>query len=362
MAFFFFASHRVGRVVDTLRASAAALGRGFTAALLLCLSVCVSPRAADAGTLVNFNTQLGTIQIDLFDDLVPETVANFLSYVNSGAYADTAVHRSTSIADTGLAVIQGGGYNFNSQNGLFEHIPTSSPVVLQYIRDNTRGTISMARTSLPDTGTSEWFINTVDNSDVLGPSNGGGFAVFGWIVGNGQSIADTINNLPKDGFSIFSTNVPLKNYTPPDAIEESNLVFVNDITVVETHPSFQNPFNSADVVNDGLLKASDAHAVINDLLANGLHSVVGPFSGTNYLDATGNGTITAADAHHVINALLSQASAAPQAAPMVAPLAASMFTVVPEPTSLSLGAMAALALAAGALWRRRRLAAARSAR
>jgi len=379
MAFFFFAANRGGRVVNALLSGAAARGLGLTTALALCLSLCVAPRAVEAGTLVNMNTQLGTIQIDLFDDLVPETVDNFLFYAGNNSYSNTVIHRSTSIADSGLAVIQGGGFTFNSSSGLFVQIPTFSPIALQYNRDNTAGTIAMARTGDPNSATSQWFINTVDNSAVLGPTNGGGFAVFGWIVGNGLSVAQQINNLPKNGVGQFSVNVPLKNYTPPNPVTESNLVLVNSVTVVGEHPSFQNPFNHADVVNDGILRVSDAHAIINDLLAHGLRAVEGPFSGTNYLDANGSGTITVADAHNVINALLSQASAAPLAAldsapldaldsaPLdaldFAPLAAPRFAVVPEPTSLSLAAAAAaLALAAGTLRRRRRLAAARAAR
>jgi cyclophilin family peptidyl-prolyl cis-trans isomerase len=371
MALFFFASNRGRRVVNALLAGAAARGRGLTVALVLCLLACVAPRAADAGTLVNFNTQLGTIQVDLFDDLVPETVDNFLSYAGNSSYSNTVIHRSTSIADSGLAVIQGGGFTYDSGSGLFVQIPSSDPIALQYNRDNTAGTIAMARTGDPNSATSQWFINTVDNSAVLGPSNGGGFAVFGWIVGNGLSVAQQINNLNKSGFGQFSVNVPLKNYTPPQLKDESNLVLVNSVTVVGEHPSFQNPFNHADVVNDGILRVSDAHAIINDLLANGLRAIEGPFSGTNYLDANGSGTITVADAHNVINALLSQASTAPLAALDSAPLdalgsatlAAPRFAVVPEPTSLSLAAAAAaLALAAGTLRRRRRLAAARAAR
>jgi peptidyl-prolyl cis-trans isomerase A (cyclophilin A) len=316
------------------------------------------------------NTQLGTIQIDLFDDLVGTTVDNFLSYVNSGAYSNTVIHRSTSIADSGLAVIQGGGFTHPSGAPLFLPITTNDPINLQYNRANSRGTIAMARTGDPNSATSQWFINTTDNSEALDPSNGGGFAVFGWIVGTGLPIAQAINDLPKGSFGQIAMNVPFQNYTPPGAATENNLVFVNSITVVGTHAAFQNPFNSADVVNDGILRASDAHAVINDLLANGLHSVDGPFSGTNYLDANGSGTVTTADAHSVINALLAQASAAPLSAIESAPLAAldspmfaaPRFAVVPEPASFSLGAIAALSLAAGALWRRRRLAVARAAR
>jgi hypothetical protein len=147
------------------------------------------------------------------------------------------------------------------------------------------------------------------------------------------------------------------------------LVFLNSVTVDGTHPDYQNPVMNGDVVNDGLIRVSDAHAVINDLLANGSRTIEGPFTGTNYLDVNGSGTISVADAHNVINILLADAADAAQAAPLAFPSSAlsidsfdspgagPLFTVVPEPTSLSLAALAAISLAGGAIWRRRRLAA-----
>jgi peptidyl-prolyl cis-trans isomerase A (cyclophilin A) len=345
----------------------------FAVLLILGLAAAATVRPASAGTLVSMNTNRGTILIDLFDGLVPDTVNNFLGYVNSNAYTNTLVHRSTSLADTGLAVIQGGGYTYNAGTGAFVPIPKPTTVDLQYNRANSRGTIAMARTADPNSASSEWFINTSDNSSVLGQQNGGGYAVFGWVVGSGMSVADGINNLFKTTVSGFP-NVPLQNYTPPAAVQQANLIFNNSVTVVGTHPDFQNPFLDVDVVNDGLLRTSDALAVINDLLTNGAHVLTGPFSGTNYLDTNGSGTVTTADAFRVINAILLQGAAplaAPMAAPMAAPTAAPMadgmpqfddadamtlapLSQVPEPSTLSLGAAAALALAAGALARRRR--------
>lgn len=338
----------------------------WTLALVACLLLGGLPRSF-AGTLLNFNTNMGTIQVDLFDDLMPGTVANFLSYVNSSAFANTLVHRSTSLADTGLAVIQGGGYTATTGAGGVSLVPiaTDDPIALQYSRANSRGTIAMARQAPPDTATSQWFINTTDNSTTLGQSNGGGYAVFGWVVGTGMSIADTINTLPKSTVGGFPS-VPLRNFTAGGTPTQQNLVITNSITVAGTHPSFQNPVLAADVVNDGLLRASDAHALINDLLSQGQHSVVGPFAGTNYLDVNGSNTITTVDIQNVINALLSQNSpgslslvALPEIVPaarselMDSSLSARLLVAVPEPTTLSLAAVAAMALAVGAFWRRR---------
>jgi cyclophilin family peptidyl-prolyl cis-trans isomerase len=361
MAVFSSDTGREGRGAFARPANGACHRLRFAAALVVALAALGTVRPAPAGTLVSMNTNRGTILIDLFDDLVPETVDNFLSYVNSSAYTSTLVHRSTSLNDTGLAVIQGGGYTYNSSTGQFVSIPRPNTVALQYNRANSRGTIAMARTADPNSASTEWFINTSDNSATLGQSNGGGYAVFGWVVGGGMSVADGINNLFKTTVSGFP-NVPLQNYTLPNPVQQANLVFNNSITVVGEHPDFQNPFLDVDVVNDGILRTSDAHAVINDLLSNGPRALVGPFSGTNYLDVNGNGSMTISDAHRVINALLS-----PSAAPLAAPQASGMpeldflavpmsapALLIPEPSSFALGSAAALMLAAGAAWRRRR--------
>src|SRR5262245_56620772 len=104
-------------------------------ALILMAALVASTAPARAGTLVSMNfTNFGTVQIDLFDDLVSTTVNNFVqNYVSQGKYTNTMIHR----VDTGLGVIQGGGYA--AADGAA--IATSAPIPLQYSRAHTRGTI-----------------------------------------------------------------------------------------------------------------------------------------------------------------------------------------------------------------------------
>ena len=95
----------------------------------------------------------------------------------------------------------------------------------------------MARTSDPNSATSQWFINTADNSQSLGPSNGGGYAVFGQVIGNGMDVVNAIAALPNFQFQSPFSNLPLQNYTQADynndvQVQTSNLVVINSVTVV----------------------------------------------------------------------------------------------------------------------------------
>jgi cyclophilin family peptidyl-prolyl cis-trans isomerase len=344
-------------------------GHRTAAFLAICLAgYCAAlGTTASAGTLVSFNfTNFGSVQVDLFDDLVPTTVNNFVqNYVSTGRYANSMIHRSVP-----NFVIQGGG--FEATHGA--SIPLSPAIPLEYNRANTRGTIAMARSddggSAAGTGTatSQWFFNTVDNSNTLAPHAATattpqqfGYAVFGWVVGPGMSVVDTIAAVPTidyrgvpqawaDSWGLPSSTIgalqnwPLQNFSITDAQAGNNPlphdIVLSSVTVVKTHASFQNPFLAADVNNSNSVTASDALAIINDLLINKSHNLTGAFSGTNYLDPTGDGRVTAADALLVINALLHPSA---QASPLAAP-AASPMLVVPEPSTFALGGLAVVGL------------------
>src|SRR3954471_20185429 len=150
------------------------------------------------GTVVRMASTNGNIDLMLYDAVKPVTVTNFLGYVNRGDYNGTIIHRTTTQEDTGLTVIQGGGYfqpgRTDGQQG-FSHIPTQAAIPNEFstngVRSNVRGTISMAKTSDPNSATSEFFINNTDNSAALdSPSNSGGFTVFGEVIDNTMTNAD----------------------------------------------------------------------------------------------------------------------------------------------------------------------------
>jgi len=193
--------------------------------------------------IVTFNTSMGSFQVELFADAAPQTVANFLAYVNSNAYANTFIHRV--VNQTGFQIVQGGGYSvssapFTGSTTSIPHIATNSPVPLEYNLANAVGTIAMARTSALNSATSEFFFNVSDNTSNLGQSNGGGYAVFGKILGDGLSIVAAMNSVPnlndltQDGYSDSILGpIPLVNFNiqTDDQISANNLITVNSVTI-----------------------------------------------------------------------------------------------------------------------------------
>ena len=174
-------------------------------ALLACLALSSAPQRAWAGTLVSFNFNVGTVEVDLFNGLTPTTVSNFLQYVNGNAWDNSVIHRATTVGNTGLAVVQGGGFTYSDAAQNFAATQSFGLIPLEYSRANSIGTIAMARyydqanPSNTTTASNQWFFNTSDNSTVLNQSNGGGYAVFGWIVGPGLSVVDQIDGIGTGG-------------------------------------------------------------------------------------------------------------------------------------------------------------------
>ena len=134
---------------------------------------------------VTIETSLGTITAELFEEKAPISVANFLSYVDAGFYNDTIFHRVIS----GF-MIQGGGMTANMVQK-----KTEAPIKNEASADlpNVRGTLAMARTSVIDSATSQFFINHKDNNflDYGKAQDGIGYAVFGKVI-DGMDVVDKI--------------------------------------------------------------------------------------------------------------------------------------------------------------------------
>ncbi len=134
---------------------------------------------------VKFITNLGEIMLEVFEDDVPVTAANFLDYVRSGFYDGTICHRVI----PGF-VVQGGGF----VPGM-DQKKTKDPIVNEAAKGpkNRRGTLSMARTNMPDSATCQFFINLVDNAslDYRGPGPGAGYCVFAKVT-EGMDVVDAM--------------------------------------------------------------------------------------------------------------------------------------------------------------------------
>ncbi|RMF73202.1 MAG: peptidyl-prolyl cis-trans isomerase [Planctomycetota bacterium] len=131
----------------------------------------------------------GRIVLELDEEAAPETVKNFLAYVDDGFFDGTIFHRVIP-----NFMIQGGGYtsvNEYKSEGLRPPIRNEAANGLK----NERGTIAMARTSDPHSATSQFFINVADNAMLDHPGHDNwGYAVFGRVV-EGMDVVDRIKDV-----------------------------------------------------------------------------------------------------------------------------------------------------------------------
>lgn len=146
--------------------------------------------SAQDNPVVVMETTLGSITIELLADAAPITVENFLQYANDGFFSGTVFHRVI----PGF-MIQGGGLTANLSE------KTTRPPIRNEADNgvtNARGTISMARTNVVDSATSQFFISTVDNArslDHRGTSaRDYGYAVFGRVTA-GMDVVDAISGV-----------------------------------------------------------------------------------------------------------------------------------------------------------------------
>ena len=144
--------------------------------------------------IVVLETSMGVIEIDLNWERAPITAANYLRYVEEGFYDGTIFHRVI----LGF-MIQGGSFTPDgSQKQTHDPIKLESRSSLK----NERGTIAMARTSVPDSATSQFFINLMDNDFLdYGPGNDG-FAVFGEVV-SGMDVVDAIAGVQTESRGLY---------------------------------------------------------------------------------------------------------------------------------------------------------------
>ena len=163
--------------------------------------------------MVTIKTSKGNIKLELDAAAAPETVKNFLSYVKEGFYKDTIFHRVI----PGF-MIQGGGFDTS-----FTQKKTHAPIKNEAMNQlpNKRGSIAMARTSVVDSATSQFFINLVDNDflNFKAPlPQYYGYCVFGKVI-EGMEVVDAIAQV-ETGSRGMHQDVPTENIVILDVIEE----------------------------------------------------------------------------------------------------------------------------------------------
>lgn len=167
----------------------------------VCLSAGIACAAGKKNPVVVMETSLGNVKMELFEKEAPISVKNFLDYADSGFYNGTIFHRVIS----GF-MIQGGGFTAE-----FKQKPAKEPIKNEAANGlkNLRGTLAMARTGAPDSATSQFFINVVNNDMLDRPKpDGHGYAVFGKVT-EGMEVVDKIRAVKTGLFRGFQ-DVPVE--------------------------------------------------------------------------------------------------------------------------------------------------------
>ncbi len=174
-----------------------------SAVALICLIAGIASAEGKKNPVVMMETTLGNVKIELFEKEAPISVGNFLDYAKSGYYSGTIFHR---VIPGFMA--QGGGLTAN-----LTPKPGDRPPIRNEANNglkNDRGTIAMARTGDPNSATSQFFINVVNNDMLNRPNpDGFGYAVFGKVV-EGMDVVDKIIAAPQTRKNSVFQNVPIE--------------------------------------------------------------------------------------------------------------------------------------------------------
>ena len=201
------------------------------------------------GTVVRFDTSLGNVDVVLYDQDAPKTVAAFLNDLER--YDGSIIHRNVNDF-----IVQGGGFDVSGttvQDVSSFPAPPNEFNVATPLNSNLRGTLSTAQNSNINSFSGEWFINTIDNDQTSPVNNLDAVphTVFGKVIGTGMTVVDAINNTPV--FNVSSlltgsgasalTDVPLVNYTVGTVPTSANFITVNNVTRLTPLPNSGNTFS-----------------------------------------------------------------------------------------------------------------------
>jgi cyclophilin family peptidyl-prolyl cis-trans isomerase len=244
----------------------------FVLILLALTSLRLPCASAQNNPEVVIETNFGDIVVELFPDAAPVTVDNFLAYVNSGFYDGLIFHRV--MYDF---MIQGGGFYLEEgpDSTYIMRADPCEPIVNESYNglSNLRGTIAMARTTDPNSATSQFFINHADNLflDRNNAADGFGYCVFG-EVSEGMDVVDAIAATPVYYVSSSFQHFP---YNP-------------SVDIYSAYVRYCTQPDCGDVIEDGQIDRDDLAAMASNWLDNDCNSANGFCTGR---DLDYNGTV-----------------------------------------------------------------------
>lgn len=171
-----------------------------SAALVVGAVSLVSAQSSSAPR-VRVDTTLGSFTIELDPQRAPLTVASFLEYAKEGFYTDTVFHRVI-----GNFVVQGGGYDTKYVE---KKTRPGSPNESGNGLSNRRGTVGLARTGEPHSGTAQFYVNLADNAALDPQPSRWGYTVFGRIV-EGMNVVDDIGAVATGSVGPFDRDAPMQ--------------------------------------------------------------------------------------------------------------------------------------------------------
>ncbi|MEM8757026.1 MAG: peptidylprolyl isomerase [Planctomycetota bacterium] len=274
-------------------------------------------------TVVRFETNIESadgfshIDIELFvsEDGDPvATAENFLSYVRDGQYDQTFIQRSQALdgdPDSPSDIIQGGRNRFDDATESVTIINVGDSIDDEVDRPNAERTIAFAKTSSPNSATSQWFFNLTDNEDVLGPDvqNNGGFAVFGRVVDDRswdvvQAIAglerlDLRDDLadPQSGGGSFGSVPVAEDFDESDGFDADEFVTIINAEVIKPGGT-EAFFNQAVFYPEGFsnFRTEETLSVVNPNDSEGSYQIVARFAqGLDRDVVVTSGTLTAGE-------------------------------------------------------------------
>jgi cyclophilin family peptidyl-prolyl cis-trans isomerase len=243
-------------------------------------------------TTVTFNTSQGSFNVELFDKDAPQTVTNFLDYIMSGDYTNDLFHRMSNLGQTTAMnppitpyqILQAGGFTVGTDTATPPNVTgitalsTFQPIQNEFsnAHQNAAGTLAMARTSDPNSATSQFFFNLTDNSSALNSSNGGGFAVFGQVT-------DATGMTALQNFTTHYTATDISTATTNSALVTTPLL--NGFTPTST-PTLGATINDLAVINSITVPNAPTGHLTYKIVGNSNPNAVQVVLGQNVANST----------------------------------------------------------------------------